>query len=196
MASGEQIRNGIFSLYTRRFGSVAEIMIQKLLAFKKGLNQFHDLYDPHQALRVEVKFSRGQRKEDSINEENVLQVLENVSDFTSRMFPSTEWHKNKFDCNIQQVKPSEFDLLYYGVFFSDVVVIFKLTPDDLTKAINYSNKQHKGNVGEGQFHLNNKTYEFHLENFFDQKLTYEELGEILKFHSDEESNVKIVHSGK
>lgn len=59
-------------------------------------------------------------------------------------------------------------------------MIFKLTPPDLKKLKYASDKQHKGNVGEGQFHLNEKTYEFHLQNFFERKITYEELVELLQ----------------
>ena len=96
-----------------------------------------------------------------------------------RMFKSSAWKNNPFDCNIQQVKPKHFDILYYGVFFSDKVVIFKIIPSQLNKAINYSKKQHRGNKGEGQFHLNNDTYQYHLNNFKERELTYKEILNIL-----------------
>ena len=53
-----QLMEGIFNLRTRRFGSVAEIMIQKMLGLQAGLNQFHDLFEAKAAQRVEVKSSR------------------------------------------------------------------------------------------------------------------------------------------
>lgn len=174
----KQLRNAIFSLHTRRFGKVAEIMIQKLLSFDVGKNQFHDLYDSKKKLRVEVKFSRAQKKENIITDENVLKTLESVTQFDQRIFGSTEWQEYKFDCNIQQVKPTEFDLLYYGIYFSDCVKIFKMKPSDLENLSYSSDRQHKGNVGEGQFHLNNKSYQFHIDNFFDRTLTYGQLREI------------------
>ena len=39
----------------------------------------------------------------------------------------------------------------------------------------YSDHQHRGNVGEGQFHINNRTLNNHIEKYFVQWLTYEEL---------------------
>lgn len=177
----EKIRDGIFSLHTRRFGKIPEIMIKKLLSYDAGQNQFHDLYDPERKLRVEVKFSRALKAaEEPINEENVIDSLLYISTNEARMFNSDEWHKYKFDCNIQQVKQKEFDVLYYGIFFADVIMIFKLTPPDLSKLKYASDKQHKGNIGEGQFHLNEKTFEYHLNNFFERKLTYEQLVESLR----------------
>lgn len=177
----EKLRDGIFSLHTRRFGTVPEIMIKKLLSYESGINQFHDLYDAERKLRVEVKFSRALKAaKEPITEENVIESLLYISTNEARMFNSDEWHKYRFDCNIQQVKQKEFDVLYYGIFFADVVMIFKLTPPDLAKLKYASDKQHKGNVGEGQFHLNEKTYEYHLNEFFERKLTYEELERLLR----------------
>lgn len=95
------------------------------------------------------------------------------------MFKSTEWKENDFDCNIQQVKKKEFEVLYYGIFFADKVVIFKIISDQIGKEIQYSDKQHRGNKGEGQFHLNNRTYEHHLANYKEKELTYQEILDLL-----------------
>lgn len=43
----------------------------------------------------------------------------------------------------------------------------------------YSDKQHKGNVGEGQFHINQINFEYHIQNFLYRELSYEELYKIL-----------------
>lgn len=180
MKEWEALRDGIFSLRTRRFGSVAEILIKLLHNFDWGDDLAHDLKNKEQKERIEVKFSTAQKESKlKITEENVLQCILEATD-EERMFKSSEWEKNPFDCNIQQVKPKEFDILYYGIFFSDKVVIFKILPNQLDKAINYSDKQHRGNKGEGQFHLNNDTYKYHLDNFKEAELTYEEILDILK----------------
>ena len=42
----------------------------------------------------------------------------------------------------------------------------------------YSDKQHRGNKGEGQFHINNDNIKYHRENNLERKLTYEELYEL------------------
>ena len=36
-----------------------------------------------------------------------------------------------------------------------------------------------GNVGEGQFHLNNKTYGYHIEKYIEKDLTYKEILDLL-----------------
>jgi hypothetical protein len=67
------------------------------------------------------------------------------------------------------------------------VQIFKITPDRINKDIRYSDKQHFGNKGEGQFHLNNATYQYHLKNFMEAELTYDEVLNLL---------LKLQDSGK
>lgn len=84
-----------------------------------------------------------------------------------------------FDCNIQQVKRLEFDVLYYGLFFADRIAIFKMHSNEILSCFGYSDKQHKGNEGEGQFHLNRGSIDYHMQNHFVQWLTYEELYDLL-----------------
>lgn len=171
----EQIRDGIFALNTRRFGTVAETLIKMLANASWGKNISHDLYDAKEMKRIEVKFSKALvANQSTIQDDNILEQIINADD-KMRMFKSTEWKKHRFDCNIQQIKKKEFDLLYYGIFFADKVQIFKITPANINSKINYSDKQHAGNKGEGQFHINNLTYQFHIDNFLEKELTYEQI---------------------
>lgn len=181
---GNTLRDGIFSLYTRRFGSVAEFMVKRMEKCGKAQNQFHDLYDDIKHHRIEVKFSVVRKKaETSIYEDTVLQCIEeSTSAKRNVLFP--EWKQNEFDCNMQQIKRVEFDVLYYGLFFSDCVKIFRIQSEEIKESvfggkIHYSDKQHKGNKGEGQFHINQDTLQFHLDNYLYQTLTYDELYTLL-----------------
>ena len=176
---GITLRDGVFSLHTRRFGSVAEVMIRRLIHCGRARNLFHDLYDDAAQLRIEVKFSRVQKAaETRISEETVLRCIEE-STSAHRLVALTEWDQHRFDCNIQQIKRREFDVLYYGLFFSDCVTIFRINSGDIGRRINYSDKQHKGNVGEGQFHINHDTLRVHLDNYLYRTLTYDQLLELL-----------------
>jgi len=178
--NSHNLKEGIFNLNTRRFGSVAEVMIRRLFKLGRSKNQFHDLYDDLENHRVEVKFSTVRKKNSRvITEESVLKC---ISDELSsiRQINFTEWKNYEFDCNIQQVKRDQFEILYYGLFFSDVVVIFRIKSDEIGNQIYYSNKQHKGNEGEGQFHLNEKTLQIHIDNYLYKILTYEELFSLLE----------------
>ena len=176
---GETLRDGIFALHTRRFGSVAEVMMQRILHCGKAHNLFHDLYDDAARHRIEVKFSRVQKaSETRISEETVLQCIEEATS-EHRLVGFDEWRRFRFDCNIQQVKRAEFDVLYYGLFFADCVKIFKINSADIGAQILYSDKQHKGNVGEGQFHINQDILQTHIDNYLYRSLTYEELYQLL-----------------
>lgn len=75
---------------------------------------------------------------------------------------------------IQQVKTKEFDLQYYGLFFDDIIYIYRIKSNDIKKLPGYSDKQHRGNQGEGQFHINDKNISEHNK-YLDKKVTYDEL---------------------
>ena len=49
--------------------------------------------------------------------------------------------------------------------------------------IGYSDKQHDGNVGEGQFHLTEKNLQIHLEKYYFKTLTYDQLYQLLAAES-------------
>jgi len=169
----EVFRDNIFSENSSRFGKIAEVMIKKLYNFQHSESNYYDLSDNNK--KIEVKFGRALKKnKETINEDNILSQLNNP--IKNRMVSSKNIQES-FDINIQQVKIAEFDELYYGVFFKDGVEIFKITNNEIKKDknIKYSDKQHKGNVGEGQFHINNLTYEHHKEKYFQKFLSYEEV---------------------
>lgn len=169
----ENFRDGIFALHTRRFGTVAELMIQKLYHLEDSKTLKFDKKDNYK--RIEVKFSRGLKENtDTIKFNNVIQQCIEAST-VYRTLNSFEASLQNFDCNIQQIKNKEFDILYYGIFFKDHIEIFKIESDQINKLNNYSDKQHRGNVGEGQFHLNNTNIEWHRNNYLINIITYAEL---------------------
>ncbi len=181
---GEKLRDGIFALRTRRFGSVAECMIKRLLKCSQAKSIFHDLYDDALQHRIEVKFSIVQKKAEKIvTEETVLRCIEEAT-AEERMVAFVDWRQHKFDCNIQQIKRTEFDVLYYGLFFSDCIQIFRLENIEIKENenggyIDYSDFQHKGNIGEGQFHINPRILQTHLDRYLYKTLTYDQLYELL-----------------
>lgn len=191
----KEFRDGIFALRTRRLGVVAEYMIKYLLYnCKFSHTKEYDLISANNK-RIEVKFSLCLKKHnEKITNKNIIKQCQNSKlDLLCLSSSDIENDKNKFDCNIQQVKPKLFDILFYGIFFTDKIEIFRI---DSTKAkeilsqkeFSASKNQHFGNKGEGQFHINNKTYKKHKDNkkgFFVQSLTYEELFALLKLHEND-----------
>lgn len=177
----EELHEGIFNLHTRRFGTVAEVMIKRLAKLGKNRTQFHDLFDDIENHRIEVKFSTVRRKNDrAIKEDTVLQCIKDEA-AAMRQVKFSEWKTCGFDCNIQQIKCAEFEYLYYGLFFQDCILIFRIASDQISKdmSINYSDWQHKGNDGEGQFHINPNTLQHHLDTYKYKELTYAKLLNLL-----------------
>lgn len=128
----EKLRNGIFNLETIRFGKIPEIMIKKKYEylFPEGTTEYDLISDSGEP--IEVKFSCVREKETDITEENALSVcLENAEVRTDRKVNSELYQHVNFDCNIQQVKPDLFKILYYGLFFEDRIAIFKMKSDDM-----------------------------------------------------------------
>ena len=174
----EQLQKAIFGLHTRRFGTVAEIMIKKIIRATESGTLSYDLFDNIEGSRIECKFSRVQKKAElKITDRNLFKALECEA---NRDIMYHQWQDYDWDCNIQQVKKEEFDVLFYGVFFKDMIQVFKVQNSDIGKEMKYSNKQHRGNTGEGQFHLNRQTYKYHLDCNLFKTLTYGELLEWLK----------------
>jgi hypothetical protein len=180
---GETLRRGVFALRTRRFGSVAECMVERLRKCGKAGSLYHDLFDEQEG-EIEVKFSTVQQK--ARHAVSLGTLLECIEDAISERepVPFSRWRDYRFDCNIQQVKRRFFKVLYYGLFFSDCVQIFRINRSDIRTSaaggdIGYSDKQHKGNVGEGQFHCTEKNLQVHLDKYFHKTLTYDELYQLL-----------------
>jgi hypothetical protein len=113
--TAEELKQGIFLLNTRRFGKVAEVMIKLIKSLDKSKNIFHDLFDTTLNQRIEVKFSTVRQSLTPITESNILESIAAEAS-ANRAVKFKNWKKHDFWCNIQQVKKSEFEVLYYGLF--------------------------------------------------------------------------------
>ena len=175
----EEFRNGIFALRTRRFGTVAEIMIKRLYGLVDADSLAFDKRNTQSDERIEVKFSTVMKQnDDTIRDDNVIDQCKKAN-LSNRAMKSSETSLYKFDCNIQQIKRKEFDVLYYGLFFADRIEIYKMESDEVLNCPGYSDKQHRGNEGEGQFHLNDSNIEFHRAHYLEKVLTYSDLYRLL-----------------
>ena len=175
-----EFRDGIFALRTRRFGTVAEIMIKKLYNFEESGNLAFDKKDIKTNDRIEVKFSTVMKEnDDKIRDDNVIEQCLKAN-LANRAMTAEEIENYNFDCNIQQIKRKEFDVLYYGLFFADIIEIFRMNSNEILSCPGYSDKQHRGNEGEGQFHLNQDNIKYHRKEHQVLVLSYQELYELFK----------------
>lgn len=62
--------------------------------------------------------------------------------------------KNKFDMNFQQIKPAQCDVFVWIAVWRDLIRYWVLASHEVANNRFYSGGQHRGNVGEGQLHIN------------------------------------------
>lgn len=62
--------------------------------------------------------------------------------------------KKPFDMNFQQVKPGHCDVFVWVAVWRDTIKYWVFASKEVEKNKHYSKGQHRGNVGEGQLHLN------------------------------------------
>lgn len=85
---------------------------------------------------------------------------------------------DSYDCNIQHIKKKLFDYLYYVVFCQDGLQILRIPKRRINKTIGYSDSQQRNHLGNGQFHLNFKTYPKHVD-YILENIPYEEIYDVL-----------------
>jgi len=65
------------------------------------------------------------------------------------------WNSKKpFDMNFQQIKPGHCDVFVWVAVWRDTIKYWVFSSKEVKKNKYYSKGQHRGNVGEGQLHLN------------------------------------------
>jgi len=65
------------------------------------------------------------------------------------------WNSQKsFDMNFQQIKPGHCDVFVWVAVWRDIIKYWVFASKEVAKNKYYSKGQHRGNVGEGQLHLN------------------------------------------
>jgi len=62
--------------------------------------------------------------------------------------------KKPFDMNFQQIKPSHCDVFVWVAVWRDIIKHWVFASKEVENNKYYSKGQHRGNIGEGQLHLN------------------------------------------
>jgi len=196
-----KFRDGIVTLHNRRFGTVAELMVQALYGFDAPKDKHHDFYDKTNERRIEVKASAVREGHDgAITWDNIIDVcLDSSSAGRLITYEDALKGNKKFSSPALQLKPgkkditkedgvdisiSEFDDLYYCLFFADYIKIFIMTNKEVLNLDGYSEKHHK--TGEmGQFHITEKNLDkkfgaISYVDYIKETLTYEELFDLFE----------------
>ena len=104
---------------------------------KKYSGQYDFFLSPN--IRIEVKASRAVDFE--ADEPLYIKALTSDS-------------KRSFDMNFQQIKPACCDVFVWLAAWRDEIRYWVIPSHDVENSEHYSKGQHRGNVGEGQLHLN------------------------------------------
>lgn len=80
-----------------------------------------------------------------------------------------------FDMNFQQIKPKCCDVFVWIGVWRDVIRYWVLSSNEVSSSKYYSGGQHRGNVGEGQLHLNREN----LKDFAGYKIQSDQLKEAI-----------------
>lgn len=228
----------------KKFGTFTECLTRHEHGFQASDDSAYDALS-NTSKKIEIKSSRVIITNENSNAKNMFQSLEGLETSLSSF---EQLFTGNFICNIQQVKPTEFDVIYYSLFLNDIILEFsmqsseiskqaqnqeaalllfidelkeikhseskhiinsllKLEPDDTAAILKclgehctttdshkkirefffqselfevlytrskmgYSDKQHRGNEGEGQFHIKSTNIHYHLANNFSKAYTY------------------------
>jgi hypothetical protein len=180
----KEVRDGLFRMPGRRFGTVTEIMVARLTGAGRPLDRHHDLYDAETSQRIEVKASRVMRAHPQrITPDNVLQEILREGG-QPRAMTFAEAMDAGFSCGLFQIKPEEFDLLVYGIFFADRIEVLRFTPADLVSGPVSLSRQHKGG-DMGQMSIDHRSLPYCLERFHWLTMSYREFIGLLTTEEEE-----------
>ena len=122
-------------------GHLKELVPELEKPSKKRDTEYSGQYDLYldEKIRIEVKASRAV----DFDRQEALYVKALSLDSDKR-----------FDMNFQQIKPLCCDVFIWVAVWRDVIRYWILTSDEVAGNKYFSKGQHRGNVGEGQLHLN------------------------------------------
>jgi len=128
----------LFELSPAPLGTTwAETHLQELEPkLEKSTGSEHDLVLDH--IRVEVKTSR------AVDKESKKPLIQKAL---------TSASAKPFVMNFQQTKAIHFDVIVWIGIWLDVIRYWVLAATEVESQPRFSNKQHRGNVGEGQLHV-------------------------------------------
>jgi len=180
-----QVRDGLFRAASRTY---AEQYVEPLVRAR------YELHEPtsndHDAISADgttfeikackvLKTSTNRAGKRSLLE-RVL--YENSNAPTQRLVPFQSRDKVDFDANVQNVKRDHFDMLLYVLLFEDTIKVFEAESEQIATGIfrGWSDKHGRYDAlgKSGQFSVNRRTIEWHLQTTLKDSLTYNDAVDI------------------
>ena len=166
----------LFSLSPRPFGDMGEEIVKMVIpSLSERKDHTHDASE--NGKRVEIKCSRALLS----RKVNCLQDLL-IEDFSVRAASLDQIiSEGRVDCIFEHIKTRYFDDLYYSIFTSDMLLVFKISSTELIedKNITFCNRQTRDAEGDGQFHVKKNNIEYHIKKYLVKEVTYDKLCDII-----------------
>ena len=178
MENLEKIKKNIINMSTKDFGTFFEKIIKKELELNDSKNGAYD--GIKNSKKIEIKVSRVIKK---INKNKFENYYDYLLQYEKKLLPEVELLTRNYDCNIQQVKPYLFDELIYGLLLDEGLLLFKINKEIFKNnpgLIKYTDKQHRGNKNEGQFHINSSNINIHMKEFFLKRIEFDRILKLAK----------------
>lgn len=184
-----KIRNGIFSSAQRTYG---EKYMEPIIRFLYGLSPSNTAENDgvdQDGLFYEIKCSQvlapnplpitvGSNLYSKIMQENAASIEDRIVFFEDAYDVS-------FNCNIQNIKRDDFDVLLYVLLFADEIHVYSIDSEDIESEISNWCGKH-GRYDEegksGQFSINNRNLADHEERFLIDVFTWEDITDDI-YHS-------------
>lgn len=175
----ERISNNLMNMAPKKIGTILEKIVRAEFSIDVNghINAEND--GLCQVSTIEIKSSRAMFETDSDKKASLYSF---VANYQRGLVSLADLETSNFVCNIQQVKPKLFNRLYYVLLVKEGLLIFKIANNQIVNDSNitYSNKQHRGNTDEGQFHIKKSNINYHIETYYDRMIGWERIIDILQ----------------
>ena len=168
-----KMKQKLFSLKTRRFGTCLEIITRMLFNLKECDYKYANAVDSSGKLYEICGSTCNINLLCRLQEDNIIDFLSSSNDEETHICNFID--NNDFNCNFNQIKPNCFDYLIYVLCFHDFILFFKISSNDIVQKSWLHHKQHKMSTNECQFNINRNSLVYHINNHLLEKLSYEEL---------------------
>ncbi len=188
MSSGAiEVRNGFMLSSSRKFGEkFVESVIRNKYRLKESKTRLYDAKNAN-AEKCEIKGVRAWREDatkpisflDEIKAESRKMGSDAPNNPLNRMVTFNDFIKEQIIANVQNIKLSNFDILYYCVFYKDRVQVFRCKNEVVSDIHRWCPNHGSKEKGQnGQFPISKDNIDWHLDHCLVDTMSYDEIYQI------------------
>jgi hypothetical protein len=173
--TSEELQRALFLIQPKSFGDASKLLVAKYLGgiAQPDSSPFDVDWNGN---RAELKMARVRgRAPQTIRDDNLTGILGWYAQNFDRAVPFGHATKTPFTADFMYIKPSLFDVLVYGLFFKDAVLLFSADAGRVGLLSGWRESPGRFHDGNCAIHLTNTTLKWHVDNQFYSKASYGEL---------------------